>query len=232
MCPPLEASVLVPSQGNSTQGMTHSRSLKCNSRQIVQTKASDPDRVIPISAGVQSLVLQMGRPQVDLFATWFNHKLPKFVSPDQTTWAVDASSHPWVGLDVYTFPPVSLLNQVVTKVMDQGCQRMILIASGWPNMPWFWDLVSLSVQIPFMLPLQKDLVTQPFNGLCHRNLKNLNLNDWLLEPPSYKNKCSLTKWQQELRLFRDFQPEPYTNQSGQFLSNGGSQMRWISGHPL
>ena len=87
-----------------------------------------------------------GRPQLDLFATRFNHKFPKFVSPvlDPTAWAVDALSLPWENLDVYAFPPVSLFNQVVSKVMDQGCLRMILIAPGWPNMPWFWDLGPVS----------------------------------------------------------------------------------------
>ena len=34
-----------------------------------------------------------------------------------------------------------------------------------------------------------------------------------------RNKGSLTKWQQELRLLRDSQPEPFTNQSEPFLSN-------------
>ena len=118
--------------------------------------------------------------------TRFNHKLSKFVSlmPDQVAWAVNALSLPWESLDVYAFPPVSLLNQAVSKVMDQGCRRMILIAPGWPNMP------GQSAQIPFRLPLQKDLVTQTFNGLPHRNLKNLNLHAWLLEPPSFKNGFS------------------------------------------
>ena len=104
-------------------------------------------------------------PQVDLFATRFNHKLPQFVSPvpDPAAWTVDALSIPWGNLDVYAFPPVSLLNQVTSKVMDQGCLRMVLIAPGWPNMPWFWDLVNLSVQIPFQLPtpqLSRDSASQ------------------------------------------------------------------------
>ena len=96
----------------------------------------------------------------------------------------------------------------------------------------FWDLVSLSVQIPFMLPLQKDLVIQPFNGLPHRNLTNLNLHAWLLEPLPFRDRGSLMKLQQELKLLRDFQPEPYTKQSGSFLSNGVNQTRWTSGRPL
>ena len=134
----------------------------------------------------------VGHPQLDLFATQFNHKLPRFVSPvpDQKAWAIDALSLPWRNLDAYAFPPVSLLNQVISKVRDQGCRRMILIAPGWPNMPWFWDLVTLSVQIPFQLPCQRDLVTQPFNGLGHRNLSLLTLHAWLLEPWPFRNRGS------------------------------------------
>ena len=133
---------------------------------------------------------------------------------------------------MYAFPPVSLVPQVVAKMIDQGCRLMILIAPGWPNMPWFWDLVNLSVQIPFTLPLVKDLVTQPFNGLVHRNLGNLNLHTWLLEPLPSTNKVSLMRWQRELRLLRESRPEPCTSQSGPFLSNGVSHTRWTSGRPL
>ena len=44
---------------NCSEGSTHSRPLECHSGQAVQTQPSDPDRVVPISAGIQSLVLQM-----------------------------------------------------------------------------------------------------------------------------------------------------------------------------
>ena len=67
--------------------------------------------------------------------------------------------------------------------------------------------MNLSVQIPFSLPLLRDLVTQPFNGLLHRNLSNLNLHAWLLEPLPSGNTVSLMKWQQELMLLRESQPE-------------------------
>ena len=53
-----------------------------------------------------------------------------------------------------------------------------------------------------------------------------------IEPLPFKNKGSLTKWQLELRLLRDSQSKPFTNQSGPFLSNGVSQTRWTSTRPL
>ena len=114
--------------------------------QVVQTEWSLSQQVFHL------LCSKWGHPQVDLFATQFNHRLPKFVSPvpDPSAWAVDALSLSWENLDAYAFPPVSLLNQVVSKLINQGFYRMILIAPGWPNMPWFWDLISLpnSLQSP------------------------------------------------------------------------------------
>ena len=100
------------------------------------------------------------QPQVDLFATRFNNKLPQFVSPvpDPQAWAVDALSLSWENLDPYTFPPAAILGKVVEKLQDYPCNRIILIAPGWPNMPWFWDLVAISTQIPlFAQPTQLGL---------------------------------------------------------------------------
>ena len=121
------------------------------------------------------------QPQIDLFATRFNNKLAKFVSPvpDPQAWAVDALSLPWEDLDPYAFPPAAILGNVVEKLQDYPCRRIILITPGWSNMPWFWDLVAMSSQIPLSLP---NLLTQPFRQTPHRNLSNLNVHAWLLEP--------------------------------------------------
>ena len=53
-------------------------------------------------------------------------------------------------------------------------------------MPWFWDLVGMSSQIPLCLP---NVVTQPFNQTLHRNLSNLNLHAWLLEPQQSRSRA-------------------------------------------
>ena len=132
----------------------------------------------------QDLCRKWHRPQIDLFATRFNNKLPRFVSPvpDTLAVAVDALTLPWEDLDAYAFPPTAILGKVVEKLQDSPCKRLILIAPGWPNMPWFWDLVTMSSQVPLSLPNQPNLLTQPFNQTPHRNLTNLNLHAWLLEP--------------------------------------------------
>ena len=129
-------------------------------------------------------------------------------------------------------PTGSHLGQVVEKLQDYPCNRIILIAPGWPNMPWFWDLVAMSSQIPLCLPSIPNLVSQPFIQVLHRNLSNLNLHAWLLEPQQSRSKASLRQWQHELRLLKEGQPDLSMRQSGPFLQSGASVIRWTSGHHL
>ena len=184
----------------------------------------------------QAVCARWHQPQVDLFATRFNNKLPQFVSlvPDPQAWAddVDALSLSWEDLDPYAFPPAAILGKVAEKLQDYPCNRIILIAPGWPNMPWFWDLVAMSSQIPLCLPNLPSLVSQPFNQVLHRNLSNLNLHAWPLEPQQSRSKASLRQWQHELRLLKEDQPDLSMRQSGPFLQSGASVIRWTSGHHL
>ena len=117
------------------------------------------------------------QPQVR--SVWFNNKLPQFVSPvpDPLAWVVDALSLPFEYLDLYVLPQVVILVKVVAKLRDYPCRRMNLIAPCWPIMPWFWDLVAMSNQIPLCLPNLPNLLAQPFNQTPHRNLLNLILHD-------------------------------------------------------
>ena len=182
----------------------------------------------------QAICSRWHRPNIDLFATRFNNKLPQFVSPlpDPLATAVDALCLPWEDLDAYAFPPAAILGKVVEKLQDSPCKRIILIAPGWLNMPWFWDLVAMSSQIPLSLPNLPNLLTQPFNQIPHRNLTHLNLHAWFLEPQQSRSRVSLRQWQRELRLLKEDQPDQYMRQSGLFLQSGASLIRWTSGHLL
>ena len=66
----------------------------------------------------QMICSRWHQPQVDLFATRFNNKLPLFVSPvpDSLAIAVDALSMPWEDLDAYAFPLTAILGKVVEKL--------------------------------------------------------------------------------------------------------------------
>ena len=78
-------------------------------------------------------------------------------------------SLPWENLDPYVFQLVAILGKVVEKLRDYPCMRIILITPVWPNMSWFWDLVTMSNQIPLCLPHLPNLLTEAIHT-AHRNL--------------------------------------------------------------
>ena len=71
-------------------------------------------------------------PQIDLFATRFNNKLPLFVSPvpDPLATAVDALSLPWEDLDAYAFLSSSHLGQSGGEVAGLSMQENHSDCSG------------------------------------------------------------------------------------------------------
>ena len=139
LCPPLEASILVPSQRNNSAGKAYSGSLECDSGQDFQTQSSDSNKVVPFSTGVQSVVLQMAPTTDRLVCNPVQSQAHSVCVTGTGSYSLGSGR---LDLDVYAFPPVSLITQIVSKMGDHRRHRMILIAPGWPNMPWFWDLVT------------------------------------------------------------------------------------------
>ena len=170
-------------------------------------------------------------PHVDLFATHLNHKLPLYISPvpDPKAWDIDALNINWMSLTAYANPPMALLHRVIQKIRQCYC-LIIVVAPGWPGMPWFWDLVQLSTEIPLQLPVSTTLPKQSHNYVFHSNPQHLNLHAWCLGVDSSKNKASLWRWQRELLHLRGHQQEPSTSQSGPYLRNGAEKIWWT--YPL
>ena len=168
-------------------------------------------------------------PHVDLFATHLNHKLPLYVSPipDPKAWDIDALNINWTNLTAYAYPPTALLHKVIQKIRQCQC-LIIVIAPGWPGMPWFWDLVQLSTEIPLQLPVSTTLLKQSHKLVFHNNPQHLNLHTLCLGADNSKNKASLWRWQRELLPLSGHQQGPSTSQSGPYLKNGAEKIRWIS----
>ena len=175
----------------------------------------------------QAICTRWHLPQTDLFATRFN-KLPQFVSPvpDPRAVAVDAL-FPMGGSGRICLSTSSYLGQsggeaaglpMQKNHSDSGVAQHALVLGSSdhvqsdPTEPV--QPVNTGIQIP------------------HRNLTNLNLHAWLLEPQQSRNKASLRQWQHELRLLKEDQPDQSMRQSGPFLQSGASLIRWTSGHPL
>ena len=68
-------------------------------------------------------------PHVDLFATYLNHNLPRYMSPipDPKAWEIDALNINWTSLTAYAYPPTALLHRLFQKISQCNC-LIILIA--------------------------------------------------------------------------------------------------------
>lgn len=88
-----------------------------------------------------------GRPDVDLFASRVNHKLPCFVSwtPEPGCWKHDAFTIPWTDQFFYLFPPFSLVGQVLQRMVRYGTHGVLLVPD-WPGQPWYSRLLNLARQ--------------------------------------------------------------------------------------
>ena len=124
LCSPLETPSLVQPKADCFTSQAYSGSPECHCRQTVPAQTGNSDGMVSPSGSFQPPLQEMAQTEIDLFATRFNHKLPKFVSPvpDRLAWAVDALILQWTDLDAYAFPPTALLGQVVTKLLDHGCR--------------------------------------------------------------------------------------------------------------
>ena len=89
----------------------------------------------------------LGTPDIDMFASRVNKKLPMYVAwyPDPEAWGVDAFSLSWTDHFVYLFPPFSLVGRTIQKlVADQA--RGILVAPTWPTQAWYARLQKLTTR--------------------------------------------------------------------------------------
>ena len=88
--------------------------------------------------------------------------------------------HPWDGLEVYSFPPFTLIRRVLNRLMSSDRCRMLLVAPLWPHREWFADLLSLLVAQPVGLPQWPRLLKQPLGSVFHTGVHVLNLHAWQL----------------------------------------------------
>jgi hypothetical protein len=102
---------------------------------------------------LQSIFDLWGIPEIDLFASRVNHKVPVYVSwkPDPNACHIDAFSMSWSSKYTYAFPPFSTVGKVIQKTAQDG-NEMLLIVPEWPTAAWFSMLATLLVDCPVRLP--------------------------------------------------------------------------------
>ena len=172
-------------------------------------------------------------PNLDLFATYFNHKLPLYVSPilDNQAFTIDAFSMNWNHLHAYAFPPTILIPSVLNKKRQSQC-RIVLIAPLWLQQTWFSEVLQLLVSGPVHLPLFPKLLTQAKGKFQHQNPPVLNLHICELS----SNQLEIKNFHKTLQILSPNQDEHQLRRSmtrnGSYLPIGIIERRLIRSRPL
>ena len=88
-------------------------------------------------------------PDVGLFAGRINCQCPRYAAyrADPETVAVNAVSHSWTGMTLYTFPPFCVLPRLQQKIGTNWAQGVVVVPY-WPSRPWFLQLGILLTEKP------------------------------------------------------------------------------------
>ncbi|XP_041426492.1 uncharacterized protein LOC734383 isoform X1 [Xenopus laevis] len=99
------------------------------------------------------LVTRWGTPDIDMFASRHNFKVPTYCARSQDPRAayVDALVIPWIFKRVYAFPPLALLPRVICKIRQERTETIL----HWPRRPWYSELINMSAAPPWRLPLAR-----------------------------------------------------------------------------
>ena len=109
-----------------------------------------------------------GRPTLELFGNRLNRHLPRYVSPcaDGQAFAVDALVCTWPSEVLYAFPPFTIMDRVLLKILQERPQRLLLVAPLRPLAPWFPRLHVMALSVT-LIPVWALQLEQPhFVHLC------------------------------------------------------------------
>ena len=170
-----------------------------------------------------------GTPQIDLFASKWNNKVPSYCSiiPDSQAYHIDSLSMGWDHIMGYAYPPPRLLSLVLTHIENYSCQ-IILIAPLWPRAQWYPRLLNLLVDFPRKIQPFHKLLKQPrTHQVYHQYPERLHLHGWLLSKNSSLREAFLQQLHKKSFTDTEKQLQSCTNQSGNHMFCGA-----IKGKPI
>ena len=193
MNPSVEDPDLVYQETGNSQSSTHPRPTASNSRETIQTRPDHSKRTVPSPRGLPSNMF--------LVAPAPSGPVCHQVQQQTTTVCVTGSGPPGLGSGcahsvLGRSGPIHLPTS--NQLGQSGGE-----ATGLPMQQDHTDCTRVAQHAlvlgpsghvqsdPFVPSNLPNLVTQPFKQTLHRNLSNLNLHAWLLEPQHSMSRASL-----------------------------------------
>ena len=137
VCPLVDNPEVVYHKTGYPQSPTHPRPAECGSRQAIKARPDHPDRVVSPSGGFSINMQQVAQASDRPICNEVQQQVsPICVTSSGSPGLGSGRNQPAMrGSGCLCLPTSSHFGQSGGEV-DQPCHRIILIAPGWPNMPW------------------------------------------------------------------------------------------------
>lgn len=109
-----------------------------------------------------TITARWGVPEIDLFASRLNHKVPRYVSwlPDPGAEFIDAFTIPWGQFKLsYLFPPFRLLPRCLQKLRAEKTTA-IVIMPAWRALPWYPLMLNMAVDTIRFKAVKDNLISK------------------------------------------------------------------------
>ena len=138
------------------------RVAECGRRQAIQARPDHPNRVVSPSGGLPSNMQQVAPASTRPIC----HEVQQQVALVYVTgtrspgYSSECAQFAMVGSGSIHLPTVSHIGQAV-MLQESPYKRIILMAPGWPIMPWFWDPMAMSEPAQSAQPVDTTIQSDP-----------------------------------------------------------------------
>ena len=162
---PVENHDLVPSLPHDIESQAHSRVPERDGRPTIQVQSGAVNRMVSAPTGIQTDLPEVVHSSCRLIRHSPEPQTPtvRVSYPRPKGLGHRCSNHRLDQPHGLCLPSYGSPSQGDPKIKQCHC-LIIVIAPGWPGMPWFWDLVQLSTEIPLQLPVSTTLLKQSHNS--------------------------------------------------------------------
>lgn len=128
------------------------------------------------------------KPEIGLFASRNNCQIKKFVSwkPEPESYAIDAYFISWTNINLYCFPPFSVIPTVLQKMVVEKAKG-ILVMPNWPTQPYYATVMKMLIANPLFVHRRKTLLKLPGKNEIHKIWDKLDMLICLLSGDRSQN---------------------------------------------
>ena len=119
-----------------------------------------------------------------------------------------------------------MLIPLVLASVHQVRAELILITLWWPGAPWLPELMTMSIHIPYRLPIRQDAIMDVTSNTPLAGLDKLRMTAWFISAEPFRNEACQLTLPHSYSLRGNQQHSSHTRQHGTCDADGVADRAW------